>query len=561
MVTTLENSAGGRLARLYYEACIPASLMIVAAWNYGVHKGGRSWATSAVAIALSIYSLWIQRPRKFSGISPWLEGRIRPGADDGAVWGILLVPLVLFAKSADDNFKYEWLISISLSMSLLLSLVARTVYRIWKPVLLFLTLWISGSVILAHGMNTFGGSLFMSTVLFMLASLMAVLNIDSIIKLLPGSLSFGEAAVGAQSLILVAMDLGARTFTRGSSTESICLEAAVVGLALLALSLSFAFRYRRRMGKYIEPAVFGGLSLLLIWLVLALVKFATKKSPVAWVLSTVVLGSTTNIVLLGYWAVILSFAALFYKCAGPDSEAANKFWLHVRRKSYHGLATLLFAPGILYARQLLHLGFTVALACFVLAECLRALHIHPWSSVIDQFLRRFTDHRDAGAIVTSHFFLLFGCALPVWLGGSSAVACLAGVLTLGIADTAASLVGTRFGRHRWPGSPKTVEGSAAFAASLCAAAGIAYAAGADEKCGPIGLLVLCAVLAALEALTTQNDNLVVPLTMYAAMHVALGSGSWHTGSALLVALAWAAPSLFQGRNWRLSKKRGSMLSG
>ncbi|KAJ1852886.1 dolichol kinase [Coemansia sp. RSA 2703] len=267
------------------------------------------------------------------------------------------------------------------------------------------------------------------------------------------------------------------------------------------------------MNKYIEPAVFVGLCLLFIWLVLALVKFATKKNPVVWVLGTVVLGSTTNLVLLGYWAVILSIAALLYKRVGPDSEAASKFWLHVRRKSYHGLATLLFAPGILYARQLLYLGFTVALACFVLAECLRALRIHPWSSVIDQFLRRFTDHRDTGAIVTSHFFLLFGCALPVWLGGSSAVASLAGVLTLGIADTAASLVGTRLGRHRWPGSPKTIEGSTAFAFSLCAAAGIAYAAGAEEKCGPIALLVLCAVLAALEALTTQNDNLVVPLTI------------------------------------------------
>ncbi|KAJ1721457.1 dolichol kinase [Coemansia erecta] len=560
-MVTLENGAGGRLARLYYEACIPASLMIVAAWNYGVHKGGRSWATSAVAIALAVYTLWMQRPRKFSGIHLGLEGKIRAGTDDGAVWGVLLVPLVLFAKSADDNYKFEWLISLSLSMSLLLSLVARTVYHIWKPVLLFLTLWISGSVMLVHGMDMFGGSVLLPTVLFMLASLMTVLNINVIIDLLPESLTFGEAAIGAQSLILVAMDLGARTFTRGSSIEAVCLEAAVIGLVFLAMSLSFAFRYRHKMGKYIEPAVFGGISLLFVWLVLALVKFATKKSPVAWVLGTVVLGSTTNLALLGYWAVILSLAALLYQRAGPDSDAESKFWLHVRRKSYHGLATLLFAPGILYARQLLYLGFTVALACFVLAECLRALRIHPWSSVIDQFLRRFTDHRDAGAIVTSHFFLLFGCALPVWLGGTSGVACLAGVLTLGIADTAASLVGTRFGRHRWPGSPKTVEGSAAFAASLCVAAGIAYAAGAGEKCGPIGLLVLCAVLAALEALTTQNDNLVVPLTMYAAMHVALSSGSWHTGSALLVALAWAAPTVFGGRNWRLSKKRGGMLSG
>ncbi|KAJ2376914.1 hypothetical protein IW150_001697, partial [Coemansia sp. RSA 2607] len=149
-MVTLENSPGGRLARLYYEACIPASLMIVAAWNYSAHKGGKSWATAAVAIAMAVHSLWLQRPRKFSGISTKIERFIRTGTDDGVVWGILLVPLVMFAKSADDNYKFTEMISISLSMSFLLSLVSRTFYLGGKRFLLFLALWISGSTMLAY---------------------------------------------------------------------------------------------------------------------------------------------------------------------------------------------------------------------------------------------------------------------------------------------------------------------------------------------------------------------------------------------------------------------------
>lgn len=34
-----------------------------------------------------------------------------------------------------------------------------------------------------------------------------------------------------------------------------------------------------------------------------------------------------------------------------------------------------------------------------------------------------------------------------------------------VADAAAALVGRRFGRHRWPGTPRTAEGSAAFVAA------------------------------------------------------------------------------------------------
>lgn len=36
---------------------------------------------------------------------------------------------------------------------------------------------------------------------------------------------------------------------------------------------------------------------------------------------------------------------------------------------------------------------------------------------------------------------------------------LAGVLVLGIGDAVASLVGSYWGRHHWPGSPKTYEGT------------------------------------------------------------------------------------------------------
>ncbi|KAJ2622258.1 dolichol kinase [Coemansia sp. RSA 1358] len=211
----------------------------------------------------------------------------------------------------------------------------------------------------------------------------------------------------------------------------------------------------------------------------------------------------------------------------------------------------MFVPGFLLARQFLHFAFTVALVLFVAVEAVRALDISPWGPKINMFISKFTDHRDAGQIVTSHFYLLFGCALPVWLGGPSTIACLAGVLSLGLADTAASLAGMKLGRVRWPGTAKTFEGTAGFVVSLFSAALLveALASGISSQraqqaaatndvivqeidnigpnsggtaIGAIGYLILCTVLSVLEALTEQNDNLVVPLFMYSAMMLFAG---------------------------------------
>ncbi|RUO95322.1 hypothetical protein BC936DRAFT_144457, partial [Jimgerdemannia flammicorona] len=48
----------------------------------------------------------------------------------------------------------------------------------------------------------------------------------------------------------------------------------------------------------------------------------------------------------------------------------------------------------------------------------------------------------------------------------SVLAGLSGILALGLGDSMASIVGKYLGRHRWPGTNKTVEGTAAYVASV-----------------------------------------------------------------------------------------------
>lgn len=57
----------------------------------------------------------------------------------------------------------------------------------------------------------------------------------------------------------------------------------------------------------------------------------------------------------------------------------------------------------------------------------------------------FLDERDKGALAVTHTYLLTGCALPLFL---SSVSCshsgvLAGVLSVGVGDAVASIIGSR----------------------------------------------------------------------------------------------------------------------
>lgn len=92
-----------------------------------------------------------------------------------------------------------------------------------------------------------------------------------------------------------------------------------------------------------------------------------------------------------------------------------------------------------------------------------------------------------------------------------------------VGDAAAALVGRRWGRTRWPGSAKSVEGSAAFAL-VAGGAGLAVAQWPGvELPWPV---VLAGALAATTAEVPRlrvNDNFVVPLAAAAAMAALLAA--------------------------------------
>ncbi|KAJ9192837.1 hypothetical protein DTO164E3_8188 [Paecilomyces variotii] len=215
-----------------------------------------------------------------------------------------------------------------------------------------------------------------------------------------------------------------------------------------------------------------------------------------------------------------------------------------RRKVFHGMMVAMFLPTVYVDPAFCALALSLILAIFLLLDLFRASQLPPISRPLTHFLAPYVDGRDhRGPVIVSHIFLLIGCAIPLWLslaslprGGSPPwegwevpspdVSMVSGVICVGMGDAAASLVGRRFGRHKWFwGGGKSLEGSVAFAAAvsvglIAARAWVVLGGWHPSSACSWPLIVGKSILAASVASTTEavltggNDNVIVPIVLW-----------------------------------------------
>lgn len=265
--------------------------------------------------------------------------------------------------------------------------------------------------------------------------------------------------------------------------------------------------------------------------------------------------ANVRLLLIIYWAAVLlaGLLAVFSLTAFVEVDT--------RRKVFHGVMVAMMLPSVFVDPCACALALVLILAVFLLLEVVRAGQVPPLGNAIGRFVAPYVDGRDLrGPVVVSHIFLLIGCAVPLWFSLASIsrtgnppwsgweleddrreVAMLAGVICVGMGDAAASLVGRRYGRHKWPWvGGKSLEGSAAFAAAVTVGLLICKAwlilGGWTDNCGSMlshlgtsGIASFClawagslakAVFCACGAsfmeavLTGANDNVVVPIALW-----------------------------------------------
>ncbi|CAD7963772.1 unnamed protein product [Amoebophrya sp. A120] len=209
-----------------------------------------------------------------------------------------------------------------------------------------------------------------------------------------------------------------------------------------------------------------------------------------------------------------------------STTAMNKRYQIMVRKYFHALAIVMFVPSVLIHIRFTSLAFAVAFAALVVLEAFRSADVEPIASLINRFIAPYLDRRDEGTVILTHMYLLLGCAVPVWYaffvhGGifnaNSLLISLAGITATGVGDSAASIVGGCIGRHRWPGArnKKTLEGSflGFFLSTFLFQVLLLYVV-RFQGLSPASwarLVLADLLVATLEALTDQIDNLILPL--------------------------------------------------
>mmetsp|Transcript_15123 Transcript_15123/g.42381 ORF Transcript_15123/g.42381 Transcript_15123/m.42381 type:complete len:354 (+) Transcript_15123:76-1137(+) len=215
--------------------------------------------------------------------------------------------------------------------------------------------------------------------------------------------------------------------------------------------------------------------------------------------------------LMVFWVLILSVSVMAIAKAASHTELPNI----VVRKLYHILAVAIFLPGLLFEQHLLAVASAIAFAAIAALELIRIGRIPPLGSKLNKFMHTFTDSRDKGVLLVSHFSLLVGVALPVWLmldNPQSSGEAFSGILVLGVMDTAASVVGIKFGcTPVHSGARKTAEGLLGGILCTLAAWCVLLAAGVPPQLTAAGIAASTAATGLLEAVTTQMDNLFLPL--------------------------------------------------
>jgi dolichol kinase len=375
-----------------------------------------------------------------------------------------------------------------------------------------------------------GGPALTSAVLPLLA--------QALITSAPGSFTFAEASIvanGAFAVLIAATRLPPASETMRHSTKPdaallVCALLAAIAVAFVVLPAALCADAHPTTSP-IKRNRFPALVLILSLTMSAACVYtysyfyALRKEPIMFVLQYM-LATETRIGLVAYWAALLCVTL-----AAPPLRGKSRT---VARKAYHVLAIAIFVPGVAADTTFTAFASACALALMLVLEAVRVSDVDvlgAWKiALVTEALR---DDRDAGPVVLTHIYLLIGCAAPLWAAclndkkhiRMNGVVSVSGLIALGVVDTFASAVGSEYGRIRWPGSRKTLEGSAAgcIAGVTCALIWTTWISGWSENSGTaVAILAATAVATALEACTGQIDNLVLPLFYFGMLRDVFG---------------------------------------
>mmetsp|Transcript_9119 Transcript_9119/g.13491 ORF Transcript_9119/g.13491 Transcript_9119/m.13491 type:complete len:605 (-) Transcript_9119:561-2375(-) len=269
-------------------------------------------------------------------------------------------------------------------------------------------------------------------------------------------------------------------------------------------------------------------------------------ASVAWIIGFLIIpagtSETRGSTWLVYWAsIIISSFPISLMIAKRLKKTTSILSTVIGRKYFHLIAIILFVPVTSLSPSMMCLSYAVALSLLIILELVRTSNMSKKAieqsadsskrktarfylstiKALNSFFDAFFDEKDCGSdFVASHAALIFGCALPLWTCNAlleyfpaetssnvTKIFSLLGVVVIGVGDSFGAVVGSLFGRTRWPGTKRTFEGSFSMLFSMMICFGLFTTDLGDLKV----IMIICLLLTILEAVTTQIDNFCLPL--------------------------------------------------
>lgn len=344
-------------------------------------------------------------------------------------------------------------------------------------------------------------------------------------QICPKSFTLGELFIVAQCLTSVIYGLlanlikRAESFMREEYTVKFASDVTSFNQMLLLGAIFIVIIVSVEKPEKNLPAFISAVASVGIIIVMPSLWFLLGRFPFLW-LYEYIFACAVRPILIGYWFVLSATSVMIaIKCGKCYTKVTTGV-----RKYFHLFSIVVFVPGICFDLELTKLASGIALFIFVMMECVRVLQIPPFGAALYESFEFFRDEKD-GKILLTHIYLLFGCAVPLFLSDylTTRSACflelLSGILAVGVGDTVASVGGSLVGRLRWPDTKKTVEGTVlAFLGqmlfSYIVIVVFEYSLPVETMwrfAAPLALVSL------LEGFTQQIDNLVLPLFLFAML--------------------------------------------
>ncbi|XP_062501238.1 dolichol kinase-like isoform X2 [Corticium candelabrum] len=496
-----------------------------------------------VPIPTIIVSAWLNHvPTKYSMFRACLH--------QGVPLGCMLVPLVIsslnIAVAREGSLSDCLGFYLRAAIILQLSTVLASIW--WRVIFPYgYICWTLSVVAVTYGIEiatfkTSAQSVVCMLVIILLYVAVALLMLQG----LPGSFTAGEAIVVATGLSLVFFDtsivtlanfnvIGMPTFLVASRSQFVLLLETVISWLLLLITMYAPGGIKARMSEdvaskrkwslyFYEFACGAGIPLLVVWLSLVL-----KMNALYWgVLFVQSKQHKAALVFSWVCCIVIALRVVSWRKNRSSNDNEEFMPIIVVRKLFHFIASAVFVTGLLGDVTLLHVSCTAALTIFILIEVVRSCRLWPIGETLHYYMSCLTDSRDSGHVILTHIYLLVGLALPIWLvpstrKGPFKLAMYAGVLSLGVGDSFASIFGKWLGRRKWPNSTKSLEGTLACMMGQIVAAGIVCSLDSqivlENTMQAIRIVVSLVLGSLLEGMTVQIDNLVLPLYTLALLLV------------------------------------------